>query len=210
MPTTCVLVVSPPAGGANLIAKTLLAMGYSAPGIPNDETNDWDLVAVNHIVCDRPLKPKIGLETAQYASEAMSVYVKDKAAENKMWVMSDSMLCMTFFDFSKVLKTEGVDFKVIIPMRQPHYSALDIIKTDKTWNLEEASGLLGKYIVARSLNTERFMLDNKDDQEKILHIDVNSLLDNTEETVKTIADKLGVELTDPIKEKIDGLIKPKS
>lgn len=208
MSIKCVMVVSPPAGGGGLIAKTLMAMGFKAPGIPADSTSDWNLVAINHLVCDRAHKPKISLEMAKHAAEPMAVYVDDKIKEGNNWVMHDSMLCMTFFEFAQILKEKGVDFKVIISMRQPHHSALEIARSDRSWTLEEASSLLGKYIVARSLNTERFYLTNKEESSKVLHMDVNTLLDDTEKTTKMLATELGVELTEEVSKELDKIYKP--
>ena len=97
MSVKCVMVVSPPASGGSLIAKTLMVMGFKAPGIPSDPTSDWNLVAINHLVCDRAQKPKISLEMAKHAAEPMTMYVDNKIKEGNNWIMHDSMLCMTFF-----------------------------------------------------------------------------------------------------------------
>jgi hypothetical protein len=117
---------------------------------------------------------------------------------------------MTFFEFAQLLKEKGVDYKIIIALRKPHYSALEIVRSDKEWTLEEASSLLGKYIVARSLNTDRFYLENKEDVSRVLHLDVNSLLDDTDKAVELLATEIGVELTDEAKEAIGKLLKPAS
>lgn len=208
MSIKCVMVVSPPAGGGSLIAKTLMAFGFKAPGIPSDDTNDWNLVAINHLACDRAHKPKISLQMAKHAAEPMSVYVDDKIKEGNNWIMHDPMLCMTFFEFAQVLKEKDVDFKIIISMRQPHHSALEIARSDKQWTLEEAAALLGKYMVARSLNTERFYLGNKDDSSKVVHMDVNSLLDDTDKAVKQLATELGVEMTEEMTAEVNKLFNP--
>jgi hypothetical protein len=210
MSIKCVVVVSHPAGGGSLIAKTLMAMGFKAPGIPSDDTNDWNLVAVNQIMCDRAHKPKISLGMVKHAVEPMAGYIDDKIKEGQNWVMHDPMLCMTFFEFAQLLKEKGVDYKVIIALRKPHYSALEIVRSDKDWTLEEASSLLGKYIVARSLNTDRFYLENKEDVSRVLHLDVNNLLDDTDNAVELLAKEVGVELTDEAKEAIGKLLKPAS
>jgi hypothetical protein len=92
MSIKCAVVVSHPAGGGSLIAKTLMAMGFKTPGIPSDETNDWNLVAVNQIMCDRAHKPKISLGMAKHAMEPMTGYIDDKIKEGQNWIMHDPML----------------------------------------------------------------------------------------------------------------------
>jgi len=206
----CVMIVNPPAGGGTLVGKTLLTMGFEAPGTPGDPTLDWNLISVNQVMCDRAQKPKIGLGMAKYAVEHMEEYVKQKVAEGKDWIMHDPMLCMTFFEFAYVLKKHEIDYKVIIVMRMPHHNALDIIKGEKSWSLEEAAAVLGRYIVARSLNTERFYLDNKDNETVAMHLDLNQLLDTPDEATASIAKFVGVELTEEIKASLGKLLKPVS
>lgn len=210
MPVKCIMIVSPPAGGGTLVGKTLMAMGFKAPGTPGDPTLDWDLVCVNQIMCDRVTKPKIGLGMTKYALEHMEEYVKNKISEGKDWLMHDPMLCMTFFEFASVLKKHEVDYKIIMVMRMPHHNALEIIRGDKTWTLEEAAAVLGRYIVARSLNTERLYLDDKQSKETTMHLDFNQLLDNPDECSEQLASLAGVELTDAIKEELNKLLKPAS
>jgi hypothetical protein len=206
----CVMVVSPPAGGGTLVGKTLLTMGFKTPGTPGDVTFDWNLVSANQVMCDRPQDPKMGLGMAKYAAEHMDAYIKQKIEEKQNWLMHDPLLCMTFCEFAELLKRNEVDYKVIVVMRMPHHSALDIIRSDKTWSLEKASATLGRYIVARSLNTERFYLEQKEDKDRVLHLDLNQLLDNPDAAIETLAGFVGVELSEDARKELDKLLKPAS
>lgn len=192
--------------GGSLIGKILLNLGYSAPGTNNDPSKDWNLMAVNHVMCDMPQNPKMDLSTAKYAVDHIETYVKYKVEENKPWIMHDPLLCMTFCEFIPVLDKHEVDYKIIIPMRHPHHSALDILREDRTKKLENVSDLLGRYMIARSMNTERFFVmqtseNTGSNESKMIHVSINDVIDKPEETISFLIAQLNLEVTPEQKEK---------
>lgn len=205
MGVKCAIVLDIPYGGGVLVAKVLEAFGYAA----NEEiSNDYQLMSINQIICDKPEDPKISLANAKYAVESIELYVKSKIEEGKDWLMLDPMLCITGCEFINVLKRNNVDYTVFVPMRQPHHCVLDMIKTNKQWNIEKTASLLGRYIVARSMNTERFYVEHKEGKEKIVHITFNDLIDDSEATVKLLASRCGVELNEEVTAKALERLKP--
>jgi hypothetical protein len=208
MSAKCVIILDVPYGGGILIAKTLEEFGYSLGGDDTKSYNDYQLMAVNQIVCDKVDEPKMALKNAKYAQEPMSLYIKAKVDQGKPWVMIDPMLCVTFCEFIPLLKVHDVDYKIIITMRQPHHSVFDMLKNNKQWNLEKASSLMGRYVVARSMNTERFFVENKEEKEKVMHLSFNDVIDDRENTVNSIANFVGVDLNDEMRNKAVERLKP--
>jgi hypothetical protein len=208
MSAKCVIILDVPYGGGVLIAKTFEEFGYSLNGDDTKSYNDYNLMAVNQIICDKVDEPKMALNNAKYAQEAMDLYVKSKVNQGSPWVMIDPMLCMTFCEFLPALKQNDVDYKIIITMRQPHHSVFDMLKNNRQWNLEKTSSLMGRYIVARSMNTERFFVENKEDKDKVMHLSFNDVIDDSEKTVNSLASFVGLELTDEMRNKAVERLKP--
>jgi hypothetical protein len=205
----CVLIVGMPMSGGSLIGKILLQLGYSASGTDKDPSKDWNLMSVNHVMCDLPQKPKMNLSSARYAVDHIEAYIKNKIEENTPWIMHDPLLCMTFCEFIPFLEKHGITYKVIIPTRHPHHSALDMLREDKSKKLEEVSALLGRYIIARSMNTERFFVmgieSGKSNEPNMIHLSINDVIDKTEETIDALISQLELEVT-PEQKKAAGLL----
>jgi hypothetical protein len=205
---SCVIIVGVPCSGEQLLGKALLAMGYTAEGTPTDESKEWTVLAINHRICDLPQKPKIDLSMAKYAHEAIDKYIQEKVQIGRPWIINDPMLCMTVSEYVPFLKKYSVDYKIIVTMRQLHHSALDMLRSDKSWKLEEAAGLIGRYAVARSLSIERLAISDKDNQDRIIYVAANDLIDKPKEEIESIVNLLKIDVSEENKQKAIAVLEP--
>ena len=193
---SCVIVLGVPCSGEIMLGKILMDLGYCAEGTTADPSGDWAVVAINQTICDGAQKPKMDSSLAKYAYDNLDYYVEQKVKEGKPWVINEPRMCMTLCEYVPFLKKHNVDYKVISIMRSPHHSAFDLVKADRSFKLENISDLLGRYIVARSMAVEMFLLMDKDHKSKLIYISSDEILDKPEQEVDSLIKLLGLEVSE--------------
>lgn len=196
----CAIVVSLPLSGEDILGKALMALGYSAEGIFNNQTTDPALFQLNTSLCGTFDKPSLTNINRQFLQEAIAQYVDDKVAEGKPWLMSDTRLCATLCDFVNVLMQKQVDFKVITIMHQPHLSAMTLVAKCR-WKLETAADLVGRFCVGRGLSINTFLAMDPENKQKLVYINSEDLLDKAEEEISSLVEILQLEVTEEQKQK---------
>jgi len=193
---SCVIIVGVPCSGEALLGKAFLAMGYTADGTQRDPSQEWPVLAINQTICDRAQNPKIDLATAKYAHAAIDDYVREKVANGNPWIINDPLLCISISEFIPFLKKYGVDYKIVVTIRQLHHSALDVLKSDKTWKIGDVAALIGKYAVSRSMAIERITVNDKEIRDKIIYVSTDDLRDKPEEEIESIVKLLKLDVSD--------------
>lgn len=206
---TCVMIVSVPYSGGAHLSTILQTLGLNMGEMVGAEQIDVKVISINNILCESATAPRIEIRNIDIARQAIKEYVSSKAKQDNSWGINDPRLSMTFCEFAAVLEEQGIDYKIIVPMRSPHHAAIDMLARDKSLRVEKAAEILGRYIVARSLSVEKFLLEKKCD-EKVLHISLNDLLDKLDETVEKLINFTGLEVTEEAKQKTLALLKPSS
>jgi len=202
----CVLVVSLPLSGEDILGKALLALGYHSDGLGDNVSVDPGLFQLNTSLCGTFDKPNLTNINRQFLQEAVSHYVDDKIAEGKPWLMSDTRLCATLCDFVNVLINKKVDFKVITIMHQPHLSAMTLVAKCR-WKLETAADLVGRYSVGRGFSLNTFLAMAPENKQKLVYINSETLLEKAEEEISSLVEILQLSITDEQKQKAIAALK---
>ncbi len=202
----CVLVVSLPLSGEDILGKALLTLGYHSEGLGDNGSVDPGLFQLNTSLCGTFDKPNLTNINRQFLQEAISQYVDDKIAEGRPWLMSDTRLCATLCDFVNVLINKKVDFKVITIMHQPHLSAMTLVAKCR-WKLETAADLVGRYSVGRGLSLNTFLAMDPENKQKLVYINSEDLLEKAEEEISSLVEILQLSVTDEQKQKAIAALK---
>lgn len=197
----CVIILGVPHSGENILGKILLELGYSAEGVDRDPSSEWALIAINQTICDNLQKPKMDLSLAQYARPNIDFYIEEKTKIGKPWIINEPRMCMTVLEFIPFLKKHNIDYKIISIMRSPHHSAFDLMRSNKGTKLETASEIIGRYIVARSISTENFLVSDQEHKSKVIYMSADEMLDKPEQEVDSLIKLLELEVTEEQKNK---------
>lgn len=208
MNSSCVIILGIPCSGETLLGKALMSLGYFAEGTTADPSGDWSVVAINQTICDSGQKPKMDSSLARYAYGSLDYYVEQKVKEGKPWIINEPRMCMTLCEYVPFLKKHNVDYKVISIMRSPHHSAFDLVKADRSMKLENVSELLGRYLIARSMSVEMFLLMDKEHKSKLIYISSDEMLDKPDQEVDSLVKLIGLEVTDEQRLEAIKAIKP--
>lgn len=202
----CVVVVSLPLSGEDLLSRVLIELGYTAEGLGESPFVDPGLFQINTTLCGPFDKPTLANVNREFMQENVAQYIDDKLAEGKPWLMSDTRLCSTLCDFTAALDKKEVDYKVITIMHQPHLSAMTLVAKCR-WKIETAADLVGRYIVGRGFSINTFLAMNPDNKQKLIYVNSENLIDKAEEEISSLIDILKLEVTDEQKQKAIAVLK---
>lgn len=202
----CVIVVSLPLSGEDLLSKVLMQLGYTAEGLGDNPSVDPGLFQINTTMCGPFDKPTLTNVNREFMQENVAQYIDDKIAEGKPWLMSDTRLCSTLCDFVVALDKKEVDYKIITIMHQPHLSAMTLVAKCR-WKIETAADLVGRYIVGRGFSINTFLSMNPDNKQKLVYVNSEDLVDKAEDEVSSLIDILKLEVTDEQKQKAIAVLK---
>lgn len=202
----CVVVVSLPLSGEDLLSRVLIEFGYTAEGLGESPFVDPGLFQINTTLCGPFDKPTLANVNREFMQENVAQYIDDKLAEGKPWLMSDTRLCSTLCDFTAALDKKEVDYKVITIMHQPHLSAMTLVAKCR-WKIETAADLVGRYIVGRGFSINTFLAMNPDNKQKLIYVNSEDLIDKAEEEISSLIDILKLEVTDEQRQKAIAVLK---
>jgi hypothetical protein len=202
----CVVVVSLPLSGEDLLSRVLIELGYTAEGLGESPFVDPGLFQINTTLCGPFDKPTLANVNREFMQENVAQYIDDKLAEGKPWLMSDTRLCSTLCDFTAALDKKEVDYKVITIMHQPHLSAMTLVAKCR-WKIETAADLVGRYIVGRGFSINTFLAMNPDNKQKLIYVNSEDLIDKAEEEISSLIDILKLEVTDEQRQKAIAVLK---
>lgn len=202
----CVVVVSLPLSGEDLLSRVLIELGYTAEGLGESPFVDPGLFQINTTLCGPFDKPTLANVNREFMQENVAQYIDDKLAEGKPWLMSDTRLCSTLCDFTVALDKKEVDYKVITIMHQPHLSAMTLVAKCR-WKIETAADLVGRYIVGRGFSINTFLAMNPDNKQKLIYVNSEDLIDKAEEEISSLIDILKLEVTDEQRQKAIAVLK---
>ena len=202
----CVVVVSLPLSGEDLLSRVLIELGYTAEGLGESPFVDPGLFQINTTLCGPFDKPTLANVNREFMQENVAQYIDDKLAEGKPWLMSDTRLCSTLCDFTAALNKKEVDYKVITIMHQPHLSAMTLVAKCR-WKIETAADLVGRYIVGRGFSINTFLAMNPDNKQKLIYVNSEDLIDKAEEEISSLIDILKLEVTDEQRQKAIAVLK---
>ena len=202
----CVVVVSLPLSGEDLLSRVLIELGYTAEGLGESPFVDPGLFQINTTLCGPFDKPTLANVNREFMQENVAQYIDDKLAEGKPWLMSDTRLCSTLCDFTAALNKKEVDYKVITIMHQPHLSAMTLVAKCR-WKIETAADLVGRYIVGRGFSINTFLAMNPDNKQKLIYVNSEDLIDKAEEEISRLIDILKLEVTDEQRQKAIAVLK---
>jgi hypothetical protein len=188
---TCILILNTPYSGGSVVAGILNNLGVPVGEDPSRGIIDYHAWQLNTMLCGQVENPKISYSAPRNSQGSIKYYLTEK--KETMWGACDVRFCMTAPDYMDAAEAVGVELLVIIPVRTPHHSVLNMLKAEKDLRMERAADLFGRYSTARSMNTERFLLLNKDNKEKVLYVSFEQMIENPKEVVDSIVSFLKLE-----------------